>query len=386
MTDSTHPGFGAFYPSLRPQIGASGNGRGRGLLSAAAMLAIAASTACSAEDGGGSERGPSTVELGNTQEALGYTYNYEMPWPGGTIPYCYQPSPPISGHPQPGTTAYSDTISMVEASIAKYEAIPDAAIDFQGGGLCPDWDDYVLGGLPGTFRILITTEDAATRMCDPGTSIAQGEGFNDVCSKVVDYSKEVLVAFGKNYGEVGILHELAHALGFRHEYLRRSDGCDPNATTSINDGITAYDFYSIMNATYCHWLPVLSELDKVGLAFVYPGPTADRLTLPNSLHPSSTVFLTAETTAPIRFAQQVSGVESYHYSAAQWLKSTASGSLQIATGSSVSVGTLLGSSSEALLRGRFTDFVGRVRTTPYITVRRSPGEFASLVLAGTSWY
>jgi hypothetical protein len=322
------------------------------------------------------------VEVGVSEQGLGYPGSVPLPWPDGAVPYCYQPSPPVTGHPQPGTTPFNQTLAIMEKYIAEYEAVPDALIDFQGGALCPDWDDYVIGGDPDTLRILITTDDAAMRTCSPDSSIAQGESFEDFCDGAFDVSKEILIAYGKDHGESAAIHELAHALWFRHEYLRQPSDCDPNSTNPVSNGITAFDFYSVTNATYCHWRTELSELDRVGLAFVYPGATADRLTIPLSFRlPNSVMLTAAQNGAAIEFAQRVSGVEAYHYSAGQWLKSVTSGSTQIATGSSVSLGTLLGSSSEAILRGRFTDFVGRVRTTPYTTFRRSPAKFTALVLS-----
>jgi hypothetical protein len=384
MMDSTRAVSTAPSVPAHPRSTARTDRRQHRRLAAAALLLAAVSLACGGVEGGQSqEEDTSDTELGSNEQALGYPVNWEMPWPGGEVPYCYQPSPPITGHPQPGTTAFTQTIDMVEAHIAQYEAIPNADIDFQGGGLCPNWNTYVLGGDPDTVRIVITTADASTRFCDPNTSIAQGENVDDVCGGF-DFEKEAVVVFGGDYGGLGILHELGHVLGFPHEYHRRSDGCNPNATTTVDGGITAYDFYSVMNATYCHWRSVLSELDNVGFAFMYPGTAADRLTVPASFRlPNEVILTAAQNTAAVEFTQRVAGVEGHHYSAAQWLKSTPSGSTQIATGASVSLGTVLSTSSEAIMRGSFTDFVGRVRTTPFTTVRRNPSQYAALVISAT---
>jgi hypothetical protein len=356
--------------------GCIGLPRGRGLVR---VISLLCSLACSDGEGVAPDNAISTFEVGASQQALGYPSNGELRWPNGTVPYCYQPSAPISGHPQPGTPLFNQTIDMIERFIAEYETVPHAHIDFQGGALCPDWDDYIIGGDPDVLRILITTDDAATRSCDPG-SIAQGESFENYCGGF-NVTKETLIAFGKDHGEAAALHELAHALWFRHEYLRRSDGCNPSATTPVDNGITGYDFYSVTNATWCHWRAELSALDRVGLAFVYPGATADQLTIPYSFRLPNTVVLTRQDNAVIEFAQRVAGVEAHHYSGAQWWKFVAPNFTQIATGSSVTLATLLGSSSQAILRGQFTDFVGRVRTTPNTTFRRDPGSFSALVLS-----
>jgi hypothetical protein len=349
---------------------------------ALAILAAFGSIACDVTQESSSDADEFNFDVGVNQQTMGIPANYTVPWLGGIVPYCYQPSP-RSVHPQPGTTVFNQTIEIVEDAIAKYEAVPQATIDFQGGALCTDWDDYVLGGDPDILKILLTTADAAFRSCDG--LIPPNASFETICEGP-DWSQEVMVAFGKDYGVAAsrLLHELAHAMGFGHEYLRKPDGPTCDRTGPTSNGLTAFDEDSILFSTYCHDNLELSELDKVALAFTYPDATVDRLTIPRSFRLPDEVFVTAaESGAVIQFTQRIRGIEEYHFSAAQWLKSTPSGSTQIASGSSVSVGTVLGSSSEAILRGQFTDFSGRVRTTPFTSLRRDPSLFAALLLSAT---
>jgi hypothetical protein len=64
-----------------------------------------------------------------------------VPWLGGTVLYCYQPSSPVAGHAQPGTAALNQAVQLTHAEIAKSEAIPDGGNEFQVDQLCPHWDD-----------------------------------------------------------------------------------------------------------------------------------------------------------------------------------------------------------------------------------------------------
>src|SRR5690606_30060333 len=78
------------------------------------------------------------IEMGVARQQLGIPTDWWQPWPTGVIPYCYQPSAPASGYPQPGSSAFNTSVQVTEDAIVQYEAIPDAAIDFQGGELCPN--------------------------------------------------------------------------------------------------------------------------------------------------------------------------------------------------------------------------------------------------------
>lgn len=366
-------------PYHRPPNGAGRQRGRRHATSGAVLLCMASALAC----GGEATHG---LDEARRSQALGIPSDWWLPWPTGVVPYCYQPSAPASGYPQPGSGSFTTSVQMTEDAIAKYEAIPDADIDFQGGGLCQDWDDYAVGTDTDTLRIVITDDDAATRFCTPG-SIAQGERIDDVCSG--GHSDEVVVVFGEGYWapEAGVLHELGHALAFNHEYWRRpgsDDDCDPDATVGASNGITEYDVYSVMNATYCHTRTWLSDLDHAGLAFVYPGPGADKLSVPLSFQLPGVVVTGASDAAGIEFAQRRAGVEEHHYAQAEWSRPTPLGSIPLGTGSSLTLGDALGSLQQGDVRATFTDGFGRTRTSPTTTVRQDPGLFTALVLTAAS--
>ena len=137
-----------------------------------------------------------------------------------------------------------------------------------------------------------------------------------------------------------------------------------------------------MNATYCHGRKELSSRDSAGLAYVYPGPTADRLAVPFSFPFAGGVVTGADSNAPIEFAQRVAGVWAFHYGAATWQRTSPSGWEAIAyNSSSVPLAAAMAGASQAGFRALFTDEWVRPRTGPMLTIRLDAGHATAVLLS-----
>ncbi len=206
------------------------------------------------------------------------TTNY---WPGGEVEVCFQPFTQADYDAVGAAASYSTTTTRIKNVVeAAFEGISGSSIDFVGWQDCDDWEDFKVGQKPGEVRVLVRTVSEADNFAVRyATGVATIANRGDVFVNRLGYQsdKEAVVGTALNaYSlwngfDTGILHELAHVLGFGHEYLRSDNigQCRPGSAGSTGDFITSYDEDSIMNATYCHWKPRLSELDRVGLAFIY---------------------------------------------------------------------------------------------------------------------
>ena len=206
----------------------------------------------------------------------------------------------------------------------------------------------------------------------------------------VQLPPETIIKFGLGYGapEAGILHELIHALGFNHEYTRAdstdsysSGNCSARTPEEGDFGTTVYDSASMMNSTYCHWQTQISTLDQVGLTYAYPDGREDRLTVPFSFPlPNGSLLTGAPDTARIEFAQRVQGIIEFHYAEAAWFSPQLLYFPQFATGGSVTIAQALQPPFAAPeVWAEFTDYWGRTRVTPTVTILRNRDRAVALL-------
>jgi hypothetical protein len=252
-------------------------------LSAVALLSMLACAAPEIDD--------TPPDVAQLEQAL-FSERGTQFWPDGVVPICFSRRPDVD-LVEPTLSTWTDekwerfdAIAAQQRKLieATFETLPNVKIDFTGWGHCSNEE---LGGLPGTLRLVIQIDKppetagpsgAVFRHCEPGHT---GRPFD--CSSAPGYSatNEPMVfvhdryhpPFGGDESNAVTLHEIGHALGFRHE-LDRDDNRvgDPRCPDGgrTEDLFTRYDPDSIMSATYCHMNPGLSELDKLGLEVVYP--------------------------------------------------------------------------------------------------------------------
>lgn len=180
--------------------------------------------------------------------------------------------------------AYRDIIQpLVEQA---YETIPGANVRFHGWDVCAS---RVTGASTGRVRVVVDLASLGTgsfRHCRPSpTDEVHGYADHTSCWGNPGYdptAENTLFLQGNSalndVQRTTALHEFGHLLNFNHE-LDRADStqtnngwvnCSARLPTASNQGITVYDPDSIMNGTYCHLRPSLSELDRLGLSITYP--------------------------------------------------------------------------------------------------------------------
>ena len=166
---------------------------------------------------------------------------------------------------------------------AHYETVAFSHINFIGWDDCPDPN---VGTFTGGLRVIVQPREGRMGFthCDPGDGpLFEGCGAD---APGATYTREAtMIVTTTNYDthkwDSTVLHEFGHALGFEHEFEHGDfNGYCDNNNDFRNDAdplgvpvtqLSTYDEESIMNATYCHYNRELSDLDRVGLAEIYPG-------------------------------------------------------------------------------------------------------------------
>lgn len=241
------------------------------------------------------EAGPSSAdeesEISVHSEALVGRPSSQL-WPNGIVPVCFHPKPLDAV----STPEFAAQTALIRSALEYwYESIPDAQIDLQGFGLCPD---MTVGSLPGQVRVVVSVFGGSqcdepnppegqcnffTRYCPLGTDV------NDAgsCKLSHTLSNEALVfTRGLAYSwpdgfAAGVLHEFGHVIARAPHEQDREDvvgSCGAgNETPLTDDFLTTYDGgESTMSATYCHWTPALSPRDQLGLEMLYYAGSFDQ--------------------------------------------------------------------------------------------------------------
>jgi hypothetical protein len=205
--------------------------------------------------------GDTESTLGEASEAL-MMPGIANPWPNGIVPVCWQASA-------------ADHKNFVWVSNRILEIANDhyaraGNIQFEDAGRCP-------ANPTGVIKVSHTSGVSnVTRLGYQGS----GLDYNLFLNFDYPYFKGTSTADRQDTQQV-IMHELAHTLGFDHEFRRAdwANACDPDATNEpqpYKTFGTGADFNSITASTYCQENTVLSPSDVTGIRSAYGAPGSQR--------------------------------------------------------------------------------------------------------------
>lgn len=373
---------------------------------AVALSILTSGSGCLMGRGEGGPAGPDSADLDGGP--VGLREDSLWAWPGttlvpnGTIAVCFNPLRRNADGTYSSVASNDPAIvrmsRLIQTSVeAAFETIPNAQIDFQGWGVCTN---PVSGTSLGQIRVqLVTnTSGACFRRCT-STGKVWSEVDGPECGGGAGYSatKEMLISIAPDsYGDVAsatatILHEFGHALGFDHEIGRddspqtyvSSENCPAKVAGTTISGVTVYDPMSILNATYCHWTPALSSLDRLGLEITYPRVFSHGIVLRNHTgfitssgvtirHDNSDVFVSDWTDrgASVKAFEADGGTMT-------WISPVSANNWNIGHGLSFPVWP----STASHVTGYFYDYAGRRHDLVGLGVTRDTGLHTALVLA-----
>jgi hypothetical protein len=230
---------------------------------------------------------------GVTKQKL-WSWNGVEYWPNGNIPVCFQPRYNVfSGLDENGTVDYALQAIQIQTVIENaFENMEGVKINFTGWQTCPgpsvsplNADEGQVFG--GGLKIMIKCNDPTTGKIDDGGWFTDSTGYLGSTAHQALWTSQAAYSWGDNYN-AAVEHEAMHALGFEHEFDRDDfdtpcpggNGSKPGEGTGSKAAdagtrLTVYDHKSALNETYCgDGMPGLSDLDKLGLAMVYPDGSA----------------------------------------------------------------------------------------------------------------
>lgn len=305
-------------------------------------------------------------------------------WPDGEVPMCFH-ARELSDI---GTQAYEEQTAQFRAvAEAAFEGIPSAQIDLVGWSEC---SNRTIGSYPGQLRVIVNPASSTSvwfsRHCPYGTAIGDtgscggGAGYRDDLESLV-FVKGAYYSWGNNWDTV-VLHEMAHVLGFKHEWDRtdRDGVCNEASSGPSGDYLTIYDPESITLRSYCGYVPELSELDELGLEIVYPATFSHALRSPRSMPFQGGLAVWEDEILIGDWVWRGAAADAFAVSGGQPISRWYQGTTQIESGTLELSATELAQGSYTI-SGEYEDFLGREHEVVPTSVAVSDGAVTSVIMA-----